>query len=347
MPLVNDYNAVKDIYDEAAQAGVSLPAFCTEDQRTTEAILKGAYEKSLELGKPNLPVIVAFTVNYPPRGQMNLYTTVKDTKLGIRAIFDDVDMLLSEASPYSKLRVMLHLDHAFPWLDEDALYNYTDKFATIMYDASEKPFEENIKLTARYVEQVGDKVLVEGCVDEIVESDTGVKNEITTVEQAKRFVSETGADLIVANLGTEHRATTAEKRYHRSRAREIVDAVGKILVLHGTSCLKDNDLAKLPEDGIIKINIYTILAVLGGQAVAEFVLRNLGNMFNREQLEKMQNDNIIGGRFFDKDYIQNTCNGELKPKLEIVAETLRRDAWVAKVKEQIKYYFDVFGCAKL
>ena len=111
-------------------------------------------------------------------------------------------------------------------------------------------------MTARYVEQVRGKVLVEGCVDEITESQAGIKNEITTVEQAKRFVDETGVGLIVANLGTEHRATAAERHYHSSRAKEITDAVGKILVLHGTSCLKDEDLAKLPQDGIIKVNIY-------------------------------------------------------------------------------------------
>ena len=347
MPLITEPQQVREIYHEAVQAEICMPAFCTEDQRTTETILKGAYEKSLELQKFDLPVIIAFTVNYPPRGQMNLYTTVKNPKLGIRAIFDDIDLFMSPESPYRNLRVMVHLDHGFPWLDEDALYNYTDKFATIMHDASEKSFEENIKLTAKYVEQVGDKVLVEGCVDEIAESGSGIKNEITTVAQARRFVTETKADLIVANLGTEHRATAEQKQYHGYRAKEISQSLGKILVLHGTSCLKDEDLSHLAADGIVKVNIYTILAVLGGQAVGKYVLENLGNMFTKSQLSQMQQSGIIGARFFEKDYITNLCRGELKPKLDIVAETLRRDAWVDKVKEQIKYYLGTFGYHKL
>ena len=103
----------------------------------------------------------------------------------------------------------------------------------------------------------------------------------------------------------------------------------------------------LGADGIIKVNIYTVLAVLGGQAVADFVLQNLGNMFDREQLQNMYQQGIIGKRFLGTDYTKNTCNGQLQPKLNIVAETSRRDVWVATVKEQIKYYFDVFGYAKL
>lgn len=347
MPLITEPKQVREIYAEVAEAGACMPAFCTEDQRTTEAILKGAYEKSLEFGKNNLPIIVAFTVNYPPRGQMNLYTAVKNYKLGMRAIFDDIDMLLSDNSPYKNLRVMLHLDHAFPWLDEDALYNYTDKFATVMFDASELPFEKNIQLTAKYVEQFGDKVIVEGCVDEISESGSMSDNQITTVEQAKKFVSETGASLIVANLGTEHRATAAQKKYRGDRARQISEELGKILVLHGTSCLKNEELPKLAGDGIIKVNIYTILAVVGGQAVAEYVLQNLGNMFERDQLERMQEQGIIGKRFFENEYIRKVCKGELKPRLDIVAETPRRDAWIARVTEQIKYYIDVFEYNKL
>ncbi|MFH1616793.1 MAG: class II fructose-bisphosphate aldolase [Planctomycetota bacterium] len=347
MPLITQSQQVKEIYQEAAEAGTCIGTFCTDDQRTTESILKGTYEKSTELGKPNLPVVLGFSVNYPPRGGMNLYTTVKNPKLGLRAIFDDVDMLLSEESPYRNLRVMLHLDHAFPWLDADALYNYADKFATVMYDASEKPFEENMRMTAEYVEQLGDKVLVEGCVDEIAEAGTDAKNEITTVEQAEKFVSRTGVDLIVANLGTEHRATTADKHYHGHRAREISKVLGKILVLHGTSCLKNEDLYSLASDGIIKVNVFTLLAVVGGQAVGDFVLENIGNMYDRRQIKKMVKIGILGRRFLEAEYIEDKCQGQLNPKLNIVAETLRRDAYVARVKEQIKRYLDAFGYAKL
>jgi hypothetical protein len=49
----------------------------------------------------------------------------------------------------------------------------------------------------------------------------------------------------------------------------------------------------------------------------------------------------------EDDYINQTCGGELKPKLKFTAEALRRDVWVNRVKEQVKFYLDVFGYAKL
>ena len=347
MPLIVERKQVAEIYQQGRETGISLPAFCTEDQRTTEAILRGAYEKSIELGKPDLPITIAFTGKYTDRSQLSLYTSTGNTSLGLRALIDDVKILVSEDSPFKDLRVMLHFDHAIPWLDGDMVYDFVDELSSIMFDASKKPLDENIKMTAKYIEQVGDKVVVEGCVDEIIESGSGQDSNITTVTQAEGFVSRTGADLIVANLGTEHRVTGEQKKYHSDRAREISGSVGKMLVLHGTSCLKDEDLPKLTCDGIIKVNIFTILAVLGGQSVAEFVLKNLGNYFEQSEIEKLIQEGFLGPKFLEDDYIRNTCGDELKPKLKFTAEALRRDAWVSRVAEQVKFYLDVFGYAKL
>ena len=161
---------------------------------------------------------------------------------------------MGPGSPYRKLRVLPHLDHAFLWLDGDVLELFAESFASVMCDASEKPFAENIELTARYVEKVKGKVVVEGAVDEIFESGgQGEKNNPTTVKQAK---------------------------YLSEQARRISATVGKILCIHGTSSVETADLPKLPGDGFVKINIYTTLAVRGGQALARNVLANLGNIFS-------------------------------------------------------------------
>ena len=39
MPLITDYQHVKNTYREAAQLGAGLPVFCAEDRETLEAIL--------------------------------------------------------------------------------------------------------------------------------------------------------------------------------------------------------------------------------------------------------------------------------------------------------------------
>ncbi len=342
MPLVNNYKQVKEIYKQATELGVGLPTFCAEDRETLEAILAAAYEFGRETGVDNLPIITSWTSRYPGRGQMKLVTACGEPRLGVNLMLSDIRAFMGDTSPYRKLLVMPHLDHAFPWLDGDMLEDFIDDFASVMYDASEKPFEENIRMTAGYVEKVKGRVVVEGAVDEIFESGgKGEKNEPTTPQQARKFLSQTGVDIIVPNVGTEHRSTVDKARYLSERAREISAEVGKILCLHGTSSVGPEDLHKLPEDGFLKINIYTTLAVSGGQALTSHVLDNLGNIFDRKTLEDMVEKGILGKAVLSQDYA-NTQE-IIKPKLQYVANPERRDAWFNAVKDRCKGFMKVFN----
>ena len=342
MPLVTDYNTVKDTYAEAAELGVALPVFCAEDRETLEAILASALKMAEHIGVEDLPIIPAWTCRYPSRGQMTLLTACGDPILGTKMMFSDLELLAGENSPYRKLRIMPHLDHAFPWLDGDILNDFADKFASVMCDASEKPFEENTKMTARYAERVKGKVVVEGAVDEIFESGgQSEKNEHTTVEQAQKFLNQTGVDVIVPNVGTEHRAAADQVKYNSKRAKEISDAVGKVLCLHGTSSVKPDDLPKLPLDGFIKINIYTTLAVNGGRALTHKTLGNLGNIFSREQLDELVRKGILGKAVLSEEY--GETQKPIKPKLACVANPPRRDAWFNAVRDRCRYFLDIFN----
>ncbi len=337
MPIVTDYSEVKDVYADAAERKVGLPALCAEDRETTEAILAAALKTGEKIGAPDLPVILSWTSRYPARGQAELVTACGDAVLGTRLMFSDLREFMGSSSPYRKLRVMPHLDHAFPWLDGDILLEFADMFASVMCDASEKPLDENIRLSAEYVEKVKGRVLVEGAVDEIFESGgDGEKNEMTTVAQARRFLGETGVDIIVPNVGTEHRATTAEAKYDGARARALSAAVGRILCLHGSSSIKREDLKSLPEDGVVKVNIYTSLAIHGGQAVARSVLADLRNIFDDKQLLELVASGILGGAALKNADGQAAVTA--RPRLGSVANPPRRDAWFAAVRDRAMDY---------
>ena len=341
MPLVTDYSAVKEVYQEAVECGVGLPVFCAEDRETLEAILASALKMAEQIGVDDLPIIPAWTSRYPARGQMRLLTACGDPVLGTQMMFSDLELFAGENSPYRKLRILPHLDHAFPWLDGDILENFVDKFASVMCDASEKPFDENIEITARYVEKVKGRVIVEGAVDEIYESGGQEKNEPTSVAQAQKLLSQTGVDIIVPNVGTEHRATADQVVYRSDRAKQISQAVGNILCLHGTSSVKPQDLPKLPGDGFVKINVYTTLAVKGGQALAQNVLENLGNIFDQGQLQKMVDQGVLGQVVLAEDYAQTQL--PIKPKLACVANPPRRDAWFTAVRDRCHEFLEVFN----
>ena len=55
-----------------------------------------------------------------------------------------------------------------------------------------------------------------------------------------------------------------------------------------------DDLPRLPDDGFVKINIYTTLAVHGGQAVARQVLDTIEDMFGPAQLRALVADKLLG-----------------------------------------------------
>jgi fructose/tagatose bisphosphate aldolase len=336
MPLVTDYKHVKEVYAEAAERGVALPVFCAEDRETLEAILAAAVEMGRRIGREDVPIIPAWTSRYPSRGQMTLLTASGDPVMGTRLMMSDLAVMTSGSSPYRKLRVLPHLDHAFPWLDGDIMETFTDAFASMMCDASEKPFDENVRLTAQFVEKSRGRVVVEGAVDEIHESGgAGEKNQLTTVEQARRFLRETGADIIVPNVGTEHRATADKVLYRGDRAREISGAVGKIMCIHGTSSVKPEDLPHLADDGFVKINIYTTLAVHGGQAVARRVLDSLGDIFGEAGLRELAADGVLGPAVLAR-------KAPAQPRLAVVANPPRRDAWFAAVTARCLEFLQIF-----
>ncbi len=341
MPLITDYQAVKDVYREATELGAGLPVYCSEDRETLEAILAAALEYGKTIGVEDLPIIPAWTCRYPSRGQMTLLTACGGPVLGTKMMFSDLELFMSETSPYRKLRVLPHLDHGFPWLDMDVLEGFVGQFASVMCDASEKPFAENMEITARYVEKVKGRVVVEGAVDEIYESGGSEKNEPTSVEQAQKYLSETGVDIIVPNVGTEHRATADQVEYRSERAREISAAVGKILCLHGTSSVKPEDLSQIPDDGFVKINVYTTLAVMGGQALSRQVLNNLGNIFGEEQLKELVQQGVLGEAVLADSYSGTEL--PIKPKLAHVANPPRRDAWFAAVRDRCCDFLKVFN----
>lgn len=345
MAIITNYQQVKEIYQEAGEKKIALPAFCAEDRETLEAILAAAYELGEELGIKDLPIVPAWTGRYPFRKQMTLVSATKDPHVGMELMFSDLDVFAGKYGRYRNLKILPHFDHAFPWIDGDLLVEYADRFASVMCDASERPFEENIKLTCEYVEKVKGRVVVEGGVDEVFEAGGNeFKNVLTTVEQAKKFVTETGVDLIVPNVGTEHRSTADKAEYCSPRAQAISQSVGNMMCIHGASSVKREDLSLLPKDGFVKVNIFTTLAVNGGQGLVDFVLKNVGNVFNAEKLKEYVDQGILGKAVLEPGF-EGTDGGVIKTKLNYVANSMRRDVWFNIVKDMCKEFLKIFNYA--
>jgi fructose/tagatose bisphosphate aldolase len=257
--LLTDRQHVLEVYARAAERRWVLPCFCSENLTTTEAVLTAARDHAATLGCPDLPVILALTVQYPPRPQARYYTHTGDWATGLRLFLADLRTLAAPDAPFGRLRVLAHLDHVQPDADAELLAWDLAPFSSVMFDASTLPLEDNIVRTRAFVERHGRDVVVEGACDEIAEATGPERVDLTTPEQAERYLRGAGVDFIVANLGTEHRASAATLRYHGDRARAIAARIGPRIVLHGGSSVPADRIRNLFDDGVCKANLWTAL----------------------------------------------------------------------------------------
>jgi ketose-bisphosphate aldolase len=163
---------------------------------------------------------------------------------------------------------VLHLDHTKDLAVIRAAI--AAGFTSVMIDASEKPFDENIAISKEvsdYAHAHGVSVEAElgmiGTTD-FVETD---KDEelYTNPDEAKRFVEETKVDALAVSVGTAHGVYTVHQPkidYERIMAIRRLTPVH--LVLHGGSGVPPQMMARaitLPGGGVSKVNIATDLEI--------------------------------------------------------------------------------------
>lgn len=322
MPIIKDGEQAREIMVTISREGRSLPCYGTESVYTTEAIFKGvkAYKENNNI-KGRLPFIIAFTASYADRQQLKNYTGLADFRAGMAAVKSDIERLSDPAGPYHDLDVIVHLDHAQPGADDWILEEYGDFIASVMWDCSYYAMKDNISMTKKFTEENRSRFLIEGAVDEIYNYSSDNKrgevvDNISDPSVAERFFHETGCDLIVANLGTEHRRTEGTVKYHRDVAREITSRIGRKLVLHGTSSLSSKDLSGLAGDGIVKVNLWGKMESEPGKKLAMTLIRNLQNILSKEQIEDLVEENLLHPSLMEKDF---------SPSIHYLTEKYRRD----------------------
>lgn len=332
MALVTDRKQVLDIYSEAEGNGWVLPCFCTENPTTTEAILAAAKEYGQVKGIPNLPVIIAITCRYDHRPQSVFYTHSRRWDTGLKMFLGDLRILTDKGAPYEDLRVMVHLDHIQFDDDEELLTWDMNAFSSIMFDASKLPFEKNIELTGQFVKEKGASIVVEGACDEIVDASGNEKSELTTDEKAYEYFAGTGVDLIVANLGTEHRASSMDLKYYGDYARKIKKRVGNKIVLHGASSVLPEQIGGLFGDGVCKVNIWAALERDSSPALFRNMVENASKVAGGKIVEEMKNEGLLGNRI----------SAGTKASLDFFTTTYRQGLIYEEMKKIVKGYLQLW-----
>lgn len=322
MAIITERKQVINIYGEAERNRWVLPCFCSENLTTTEAILAATKEYGDEKGIDDLPVIVAITNKYDHRTQSAYYTHTRRWDIGLKLFLEDLKVLTDKGSPYEKLRVMVHLDHTQFDDDRELLSWDMGAFSSIMFDASKVPFKENIRHTRQFVKEQGDRIVIEGACDEIVDATGNDKSGLTTAERAEDYFKSTGVDLIVANLGTEHRASAKDLKYYGDYARKIKEKIGTRIVLHGASSVPGDQITHLIDDGVCKVNLWTALERDSSPGLLKSMVENASKIAGAATVEELKKAQILGTKslsgekasigFFTTEYRQNIVFNEMK-----------------------------------
>lgn len=232
----------KSILDVPNAHNFAIPAFNISDWAMFNGVMDISEEK-------NAPVIIAI---HPDE---------------VSHITTDLIAAMHSRAHRSSVPVAIHWDHGGSY--EQMITAIKAGFTSVMIDASLLPFDENVALTRKVVEAahaVG--IQVEGELGTIGANDSygesGAAEIIyTNVDDAVRFVEETGVDSLAIAIGTSHGLYPAEKNpeLRHDLLQEIKAAVGIPLVLHGGSANPDSELRRAVELGINKINISSDIKV--------------------------------------------------------------------------------------
>lgn len=284
MQLLTERDAVLQALADARTR--ARPLFCpnAETPDEMEAVLLAAESFARSKALRSLTVGIGITGSYPDHPQLQrLDLSSKVTLAGNRQHWSDrpighvAETWLNWLACYAdrpgifpRVRVIPFFDHGWASSPNDLELMRDSSFQTrmgiIMFDASQCDLPRNIAMTRAYVNDARPRVVVEACPDEIhsqrdmIRLNLRAADLITDPASAERFVKATGVDLIVPNLGTEHRGLPGARiRYRSDVARQLRRRVGSILALHGTSSLGPR-VASVAHDGFCKVNFYASLA---------------------------------------------------------------------------------------
>ncbi|MEX2785305.1 ketose-bisphosphate aldolase [Streptococcus sp. H49] len=169
--------------------------------------------------------------------------------------------------------VVLHLDHGE---DMEFIKRAIELgFTSVMIDASQKSFAENVAITqqvVRYAHNHG--VVVEAELGHVGANETSEADELTEsvyteVDKVQEFVAATHVDSLAVSIGTAHGVYKGSPKINFERLHEIAALTDVPLVLHGGSSSGDENLSRCAREGITKINIYTDFIVEAYQAIAK------------------------------------------------------------------------------
>lgn len=260
--------STKELYLDAKAEGYAIGAFNVSSLEAIKAVLNAATEL-------NSPVVIETSEN-----EMNY--------LGADIAFTLVKMLADKL----QIPVGLHLDHG---KSVDVVKKAIEAgYTSVHIDGSSLDYDENVRLTKSVVEIAHEKsITVEGEIGHVPgssqnhEEDASVGADLlTNTEEAKRFVFETGVDILAVSIGNIHGIYKNEPVLDFERLKELSE-IGIPMSLHGGSGISVEQIEKAISLGITKVNVNTELRISFTETMRKELCENPDKVVPYEYLPKV------------------------------------------------------------
>lgn len=256
------------------------------NMKTLREYIKEAEEEKIAIGHFNISNSEGFWAVVNATKKINLPVIIGASEgerdfIGIKQIKALVDTIKAEGLP-----IFLNADHTY---SVDRVKEVVDaEFDAVIIDGAEKSFEENLKITKESVDYRNSKnpeILIEGelgfigksskVLDEMPEGIEILESNMTKPEEASEFVKETGVDLFAPAVGNIHGMVRGgNPKLDIERIKNIREATGVPLVLHGGSGITDEEFKQAILAGISVIHINTELRLAYRQGIQKSLIEN-------------------------------------------------------------------------
>ena len=269
---------------------------------TLQEALKYANKKEVAIGAFNVTNLEHIQAVLETAEKLNVPTIIDFAQTHEEndvAYLDEIGPIMVLMAERAKVPVVVHLDHG---VDLD----YIEKslkmgFTSMMFDGSALPYEENIKRTKKAVElarkynvtieaEIGKMAGITLNNDGVTENRKSDRSMYTDPSEAKDFVKKTGVDCLAASFGTVHGEYFSEPNLDFELVKELSDATGIPIVMHGGSGVSHEDYKKVIKNGVRKINYFTYMDKAGAAGINENGPFKFFNEAAKAGKEAMQKD---------------------------------------------------------
>ncbi len=179
---------------------------------------------------------------------------------------EELSYLLLPMAKKATVPVVLHFDHGTTL--DNTVKAIELGFSSVMFDRSDRPFEENLREVAELTKYAHKKgVTVEAELGHVGTGDD--LGFLTDPDSALEFATKTEVDALAVSIGTVHGPYLKKPCLDLELLEKIASSVDVPLVLHGGSGLSDEQFRDCIKRGISKVNIFTDINRAASRAAYE------------------------------------------------------------------------------